>query len=510
MRPGTVADRSLRWAIIGIALVLPALTLLPLGSLWLVQNGWLLVWALSACILAVAVWFGLGQVAGEPVTSRPPSSETGAPSGDPGWTPAETAAWREVEAIAETADPDAIESRDALLDLTLRIVESAARKLHPGKNDPHLQFTVPEALALVERVSQRMNAFFSENVPLGDRLTVAQMAAVWHKRDLLHKAGFAYNVWRSVRTLNPATALTSEIRERLSKEMLSWGKQHIVKRVLEAYVEEVGRAAIDLYGGRLRVKPDQLAGHILSVSEHDLAEANAPLAEPLRIVVAGQVNAGKSSLVNAMGQETRAAVDVLPATRAFTPYRLQRDGLPAALLIDSPGLGAAGSQHQALIAEAANCDLVLWVAAANRADRAVDASALSELRAHFAARPNRRRPPMLLVLSHIDRLRPFQEWAPPYDLNDQASAKAGSIRAALEAVSSDLGFAPEDAIPVCLEPGVGHYNIDALWADIMDVLPEAQRTRLVRVLRGVEGERDWSKLWQQLRNGGRFLGRTLA
>ena len=61
-------------------------------------------------------------------------------------------------------------------------------------------------------------------------------------------------------------------------------------------------------------------------------------AEPLRVLVAGQVSAGKSSLVNALGQEVRAAVDALPATRDFTPYSLSRDGLPGALITDSPGL----------------------------------------------------------------------------------------------------------------------------------------------------------------------------
>src|SRR5262249_36874390 len=125
---------------------------------------------------------------------------------------------------------------------------------------------------------------------------------------------------------------------------------------------------------------------------------------------------------------------------------------------------------------------VLWVCAANRPDREIDRLCLQALRQYFAERPNRRRPPTLLILSHIDRLRPFQEWKPPYDLNDVSSPKAASIRAALEAAGAELGFPSSDIIPVCLEV-TSRYNIDALWAKIAELLPEAQRAQLVRTLR---------------------------
>ena len=35
---------------------------------------------------------------------------------------------------------------------------------------------------------------------------------------------------------------------------------------------------------------------------------------------------------------------------------------------------------------------------------------------------------MLLVLTHVDALRPFNEWQPPYDLTSATSGKAQSIR----------------------------------------------------------------------------------
>src|SRR5690606_11688895 len=169
--------------------------------------------------------------------------------------------------------------------------------------------------------------------------------------------------------------------------------------------------------------------------------------EPLRLLVAGQVNAGKSSLVNALSEEVSAAVDALPATPSFRAYELRREGLPAALIIDSPGLQGGSEEIARIIDAAAESDLILWVVDASRADREYDRAALDAVRGHFAERPNRRRPPMMLVLTHIDRLRPFQEWSPPYDVASGEQPKAKSIRSAMESIGADLGFTLGDIIP---------------------------------------------------------------
>src|SRR5215471_7404971 len=90
----------LRWAIILSGMALPMLTLVPFGSLWLWQNGYLLHWAFGAFLLTCAGYVLqrrlLGGIAGDETTSAPVVvSEAG-----PGWTPAEIAAWRQVETLA--------------------------------------------------------------------------------------------------------------------------------------------------------------------------------------------------------------------------------------------------------------------------------------------------------------------------------------------------------------------------------------------------------------------------
>ena len=517
MKQDSSAIRILRWTLVGIGLSLPLLSLVPLGSLWLWERGLLPWWALGACASTLSAWAAqrwllssvkpAASAGGEPAAA---GLEQATSSGDDeSWTPAEQAAWSRVREIAQAVDTDKIATRADVIELGQRTVEAVATALHPERKDPLLQFTAPEALALVTRVSSRLETFVRDSVPLSDRLTLAQMRTLYGWRGAIEVAEQAWSVWRVLRMVNPASAIANEVRERVSKELMAWSKSHISGRLATVYVEEVGRAAIDLYGGRLRLTPEVVEGHVSGGSAKDIAAADKPLAEPLRLLVAGQVSAGKSSLVNALGLEARAAVDALPATARFTPYRLQRDGLPAALIVDSPGVAAGEMPGPPFFEEALRADLLIWVCAANRADRDIDKRALAAVREHFAGRPERRMPPVLLVLTHVDRLRPFNEWSPPYDLNAPGSAKSGSIRDAVEAAAGDLGFSPQDVIPCSLAASAATYNVDAIWAAISDRLPEAQRARLVRTLRDAERSWDLGRIWAQAKSGGRVLVDTI-
>src|SRR5262249_62265540 len=127
-------------------------------------------------------------------------------------------------------------------------------------------------------------------------------------------------------------------------------------------------------GGGLRVAPERLSTHISAGSRADMSAMEARVAEPLRILVAGQTGAGKSSLINALANAVEAAVDTLPMTTGFIAHRLTHEGLPAALVIDTPGLGGSTDRRE-LLAAADNCDMGRWGASAGRAARAIDGGA---------------------------------------------------------------------------------------------------------------------------------------
>jgi len=505
--------RTASLILLAFGLLIPTLSLVLLGSVWLWQNGYLLHWTAFALASVAIVYVAQRRLLPERV---PESAEEDLPKSTDeealqhGWSPLEEQAWADVLALARATDPGRISSPEALLTLGQETIATVARCVHASRRDPVWQFTTPEALAIVERVSRRLRLFVLENVPFGDRLTLAQALALYRWRSALDWAERAYDVWRVVRLINPATAAASEAREQLSKAMMQWGRDAVARQLTDAYIEEIGRAAIDLYGGRLRVSSRALTDYVSDESAADRAALSELRAEPLRILIAGQTGVGKSALVNALAKEANAATDALPATSAFTPHLIEREGIPAALVIDSPGLGGTGKDLAALMERAADSDLVLWVVAAHRADRDADRKALDALRAHFAARLNRRRPPLVLVATHVDRLRPFGEWDPPYggDGGDSRE-KAQAIRAAVAAAAEDLGFAASEAVPVSLAEGRDPYNIERLWQRIAGALPEARRAQLLRSLHDLKDRWSWKSVWSQAAGAGRSVAGAL-
>jgi hypothetical protein len=247
-----------RLIIVAMGLLLPTLALIPLGSLWLWQHGYLVHWALATLACTTLAFLFERRTLGRPPTK---ASEDKAAAEIATAVPidaqdhddtARTEAEAAVEVFANDANSRTITTWNDLLNTGLETVEIVAKVYHPDSKDPMLHFTVPEALTLVEQVSGRLRPVFEGTIPLGNRLTVAQFAKVYRWRGIYDVAGRAWSFWRVARVLNPATAATYELRERLSKSLFGWVKGTISGRLVNAYIHEVGAAAIDLYSGELR------------------------------------------------------------------------------------------------------------------------------------------------------------------------------------------------------------------------------------------------------------------
>jgi uncharacterized protein len=245
--------RHLPIALSAAGLLLPTISLVPFGSLWLWEHGFLLYWALATC-LSVAVAYGLqrrflGNSSTTDAAALPPSFTE---DRDASWSPQQNLAWDDVNQLAASAEPARLSSRDKALTLGVDAIETVARRLHPERRDPLLQFTIPEALSVIERAATNLRTHIATTFPLGDRITIAHLMFLFRWRGALTVIERGYGVWRIVRLLNPLTAATQEIRERFTRQLYDLGREQLLRRLLRLYVREIGRAAVDLYGGNLR------------------------------------------------------------------------------------------------------------------------------------------------------------------------------------------------------------------------------------------------------------------
>ncbi len=492
----TIFTRLDRWRLAALLLwALPVIALLPLGGFWLWQAK-ALSWWLLAMVVCSAVGYGLQYL----LLRRDRQLLTEAATGpDPHWPTQADRAWTAVEQYAEAAKPEdwPLNEGGRLWTLGQQTLDIVARYYHPKVDRPLLELTVPHTLLIIERASRDLRATVTQQIPFSHRLTIGDLTRVWRWKASAERL---LNVYRAGRLLfNPADALLSEAWGHLRGQAYgaAWTETH--RWLLREYVRKVGYYAIELYSGRLTLTEGEFV--------EPMPETPAsPSHKPLRILVLGRANAGKSSLINALFGRLTAATDVLPETTpGLTAYPLEREGLTAALVFDAPGCDTPLLNEKALLKAAIMSDLILWVCAANRADRQLDRERLDALRGAFAKRTDHRPPPILVAVSHIDQVRPQREWQPPYDLLNSQGGKAATIRAAVEAVAADLAVPVTDAIPVCLAEG-RIYNVDdVLWSAILARQDEADRVRFLRCLEQRKQRENWPLLREQLANAGRFL-----
>ncbi len=499
-----------RWIVLATTIALPYVTLGIVGLWWLYLTGWLLAWMLGSSIISIFGW-GLMHY-----LSKPIHFEVKADSVQPvDLSPRALQAWAGVEGISrrEGLAELPLDRLEPSLQLGIEVIESVAKVFNPRSKNPVLEIPVPHLLRIVELVAFDLRAACSVNIPGSHILTLNDLSKL---KKLFKLAPSLYRLYRVVALIvNPATGLARELSVMGQERMLSASTAETKRWALEFVIKKTGYYAIELYSHRLVLRDVKFTGYttqqsLASISSQKRRE-QAVSTEPMRILVVGQVKAGKSSLINALFGETRASVDVVPRTKGFDAYLLERDGLTRAIVLDSVGYEDATQTTSALDRlsdEILQCDLMILVTSATTAARASDRRLLEEVRVRFERCPDRELPPLVVALTHIDQLRPYREWNPPYNLVNPQGKKSMQIRQTMEAISDDLQVDIEQVVPVCLLHGK-HYNVEeGLFAAIVNSLGPAERLKYLRCLREYHDETYWSQLWQQAAAAGRILAKT--
>lgn len=214
-------------------------------------------------------------------------------------------------------------------------------------------------------------------------------------------------------------------------------------------------------------------------------------------------------MINALFGILKAETGVIPTTEGVIPYLLERPGLESAIILDCEGYGhkESGKFFAKGLEAAMHCDIILLVISAVNAARDIDQKILQEINETISVNPRNKIPPLIVVMTHIDQLRPLREWKPPYNIADPDSLKSDMIRQAIEAIAKDLKINSDQIAAVSLAPG-NIYNVEeGLIPTILQQLDHAKGIRYTRCLRDYHQEDYWRRLWTQSKNAGQFIAK---
>lgn len=541
-------QRAALWYVI-LVICLPLTTLVALGLVLLWQNQWLLVVSMAWLAVTLAGFALYKFWPARKITIAPKASESPLADADDAslisslptaleprhdWTALDKRVWSHaVLSVEQLLDkptqwqalPDLgvqlLTRVSQYYDLENRGISPDATAVTASAPDTSYSFTLPEMLLVLSVTSSRYRQLLLSHIPFAERIKVSSLLSLYSHQDQIVKgASWLNKARRTARFVNPLAAIAAELRDQFTDRIftnLSDKVQHDLQRLL---LQELSQVAMDLYSGRLKQSAIESSGYVSQSQIQDIQDIATP-AEPLRVLLIGQVSSGKSSLINALAERLDAETGILPTTDKNTVHVLnwKDDGQSgdsdmsneAIHLIDTIGLVDDTSSVAASVAAAQQADLLIWVTRATQPARAPEAALYEALYQSFASLPDRRPPPLLLVMTHIDQLSPKAQWDPPYELTSD-NRKAQSIRLALESCVRQIGL-PEDTpgVPVCLADNQQTYNTDVVAAQLMMQRDDATQTQLNR--RRTEQNAtpvSWRERWDQASKLGTVTGKLLV
>lgn len=493
-------------AIMLVIFVLPFLVLMGLGGYWLWQHDWLYqaIGVLSAN--SVLIYAVLRQRS-QKIKSEKTQQSLISPNVN--WTDEGREAWKALESIVERwkNEPDLFTHSNKALLLTNEVLTTVAKHFHADSKYPILEFPLPYLFKLITLVCNDIQQEVLNKIPGSHAVTVGDFLRAKDVLDKLNNVKLFFNAGKLL--FNWQGVLLSKARGVLLDKGINFVTDEISQRLVNVYVNKLGYYAIQLYSGQMTLDDIVPTEIITRDSKSDIEKSinNEKTIEPLRLLVLGQVSSGKSSLINALFDDVKSAVSVLPTTAEITPYVLERDGLQQAIILDSVGYG--GLTHDVLPEflkrQWDKTDIILMVCSASNAARHADTEQLNAIRSYFQQERQLSMPVIIAIATHIDRLRPVQEWQPPYNIQQPETPKAKNIRSFCEVIAGELNLPIANIVPVCLNSEIGIYNIDdGLMPMIHENLNAAQRVRYLRCLRHQQNQ----SYWQQWREQALGLGKV--
>ena len=476
-----LAERSNQYYLfVTLIVVIPFLTLIGLGYYFLWINDlalWFNLTLLGLTVIAMLLRHFLVKPShqqDDPVGEIQTSVHLN-PVAD--WSKADAKVWDKSLANIENSQLSKTAWED-LPDAMLDQIAFVAANYHQTTKNFKYAFTIPEMLLMLETSSREYRGHILKKFPLSQNIKLSTFMGISETSaralDVYKKYSHIVDALTAIFTAG--ASVPKQLASKLSAEFGKGLSEHMQTNLKQLMFEQVSQVAIDLYSGRLKLSDEEM-----SLYRKSLATEEDTVVRPLSVMVVGQVNAGKSSLVNALLEKSVAEVDVISATSGFHNYQLSLTDNLDIILKDSPGINSNKAATGALLKEAAKADLLLWLSQANQPAKALDKKLMDEWNQYFDDNLRRRKPPVLLVTTHNDMLKPLGSWQPPYDLDDTGNKKAQSIVAASRYTRKTLGFSDDSlVVPIALKSGEAPYNIDSLRDILIGMSTEARAAQLNR------------------------------
>jgi uncharacterized protein len=373
------------------------------------------------------------------------------------------------------------------------VLAAIAHLYYPTVKRPLLNIYIPQAYGLLRGTVDDMDQWMQKLGPALNQVTIGQAVEAYEiYRKLEPSARKVLQVWNAAQwLLNPMAAVTRLATRKYSSQANQQLLNNLSQLLREVALQNLGRQAIALYSGTvipaIAVVPAPTLPQAQTQTLREiLTQAQPPevvIQKPVNILLVGRTGAGKSSLINALFLDDRAATDVLPSTDRIQDYHWQSPTGETLTLWDTPGYEQTNRRdlRQQVLDYVTQADLLLLATPALDPALQMDVDFLKEVR---AAVPDL---PVISLVTQVDRLRPLREWTPPYDWEWGDRPKEMAIREATQYRAEQLGDYCTAILP--LVTGANHrtaWGVDALSLTLIEAIAPAKQLRLARFLKDLD------------------------
>ncbi|MEJ6123475.1 50S ribosome-binding GTPase [Vibrio sp. 2-Bac 85] len=490
-----------RWGIAVVSAILPVLMMVGFGLFLAIQYDYLLILsiciAVSTLLISLPLWLTNRhqdkrrlQEQQKKLNENSTQVDDSLVKVNKDWSTHEVVIWEQSKIQARqllSADTEWRELDKVAYQLMNFVAQAFDKK--------GLDFSIPEGLQLLEEISRRYQLVVKEYIPAIELVKISHLTSGYKAYEQYGEVGqkaIKVAIWANYAKnlyLNPAKFATDLLKDQSTSGMTQGLFENIQIQAKQALLDEVVSVAIDLYSGRFSFEQGSVTAS--DIATQDVQRMAADL-EPIRIVIVGQTNAGKSSVINVLKEQLMAEVDVLPCTDGTIVYQASLDDIDIRL-IDLQGLDGKPKTEQSMLAEMTSADLILWMLKADQPARALDKNLKTKFDAYYddVKHISSKKATVVGIVNQVDRLKPIDDWQPPYDLiqPDLVEAKAAKAKIIKQAMDyNQTLLMPDKMIALSISPNKPHFGIESLKNTLQAEIENANNVQRNRQRREAIGK----------------------